>query len=66
MNKYKVQITKTYCIDVKAIDQRQAQEKADTYLFNSLQEGMGHYLEAGDQDVVVFDITNTDDNFNSI
>jgi hypothetical protein len=64
MQKYKVEITKVYCIDVLAKYQQEAEEKAGNILFEELQNSRGHYLQTGDDVITTFDVTNTDDPFN--
>lgn len=62
MNTYKVQFTKTYVIDVQAHDETEATIKAREELTSSQYQGTDHYNET-DEDVVVFDVTDTDDDF---
>ena len=61
---YKVQITKTYVIDVTSINEDFAKQGAQNILDIKMREGIEHYNESGDPDFVVFDVTNTDDDFN--
>ena len=60
MNSYKVQFTKTYVIDVQAHNEEEATIKAREELTQAQYNGMDHFNET-DEDVVVFDVTNTDD-----
>lgn len=66
MKKYKVEITKTYCVDLLAKEDtaeetliEQAEIRLDTAMANKTE----HYLQTGDTEFTVFDVTNTDDPF---
>lgn len=63
MKKIKVQITKTYVIDVLAENEAEAIEKAQPILDQQMINGIHHYYEVGDTDIVTFDVTDTDDPF---
>lgn len=62
--KYKIEITKTYCIDLLADNEKtatdQALEKLDEYML----AGEEHYYQTGDTVIETYDVTNTDDPFN--
>lgn len=60
MKSYKVQFTKTYVIDVQAHDETEATIKARGELTQAQYMGVDHYNET-DEDVVVFDVTGSDD-----
>lgn len=64
MTNYKVQITKTYVIDVVAENEAEAQKRAAYVLESKENTLMQHYHESESPDIVVFDVTNTDDAFN--
>lgn len=64
MKKYKIEITKTYCIDVLAEDQKHAEDTALTRLDELMLAGMEHYKQTGDTLITAYDVTNTDDPFN--
>ncbi len=66
MNKYKIEITKTYCIDVFAESQGDAENVALNKLDEFMLGGTEHYYQTGDTDIVAYDVTNTDDIFNPI
>ena len=62
MKNYKVQITKTYCVDVKAKENNaELIQRAENILDQSMLNGTEHYMQTGDTDFVVFDVTGTDD-----
>lgn len=61
---YKVQITKTYVIDVTSINEDSAIQCAENILDMQMLNGTEHYNQTGDTDFMVFDVTNTDDDFN--
>lgn len=63
MKKYKVEITKTYIIDVLANDRQQAEDKASSILNVLMRQGTEHYKE-GETFYQTYDVTNTDDPFN--
>lgn len=65
-NKYKVEITKTFCVDVIATNEEEAKEFASVELWNAQVEDKSHYLETGNDDICVYDVTKTDDPFNPI
>lgn len=60
MQSYKVQFTKTYVIDVQAHNEEEATIKARQELTQAQYNGTDHYLET-DEDIVVFDVTGSDD-----
>lgn len=64
MKKYKVEITKTYCIDVEATSDKEAIEKAEPILDQAMLDGTEHYKQIGNTDFITYDVTNTDDPFN--
>jgi len=63
MKNYKVEITKTYCIDVNAKDEKDAEKIADNILDEMESNDNQHYNLTGDN-YTVYDVTNTDDSFN--
>lgn len=63
MNKYKVEITKTYCIDVLANNTAEAIEKAEPVLDQKMLLGTEHHYQTMDTDFVVYDVSDTDDPF---
>lgn len=66
MNKYKVEITKTFCLDVEAENEEQAKDLAENDLIKLEVEDRQHYYQTRDTDFTVYDITNTDDPFNPL
>jgi len=64
MNKYKIEITKTYAIDVLAKNGLEATNKAEEILDADMLAGTEHYRQTGDTDFSIFDVTDTDDPFN--
>ena len=64
MNKYKVEITKTYCIDVKAKTEDGAKYLAEDILEGLEAKDQQHYKQIRDTEFMVYDVTNTDDPFN--
>jgi len=64
MQNIKVQITKTYCIDIIAKDNTEALEIAKHILDERMLAGTDHYYETVDPEYTFFDVTNTDDPFN--
>lgn len=62
MNNYKVQFTKTYVIDVVAHNEEEATVKARGELTQKQYLGIDHFNET-DEDIVVFDVTDTEDPF---
>ena len=64
MQNIKVQITKTYCIDVIAKDNIEALELAKPILDQKMRNGTDHYFETVEPDYIFFDVTNTEDPFN--
>lgn len=64
MRKYKVTITKTYCIDVLAPTQKVAEDNAETILDADMRDGIEHYKQIGDTEFTTYDVTDTDDPFN--
>jgi len=63
MNKYKVSITKTYCIDVLATSEEQVIQLAEPILDQKMLDGTEHYNQTGDTDFMVYEVTNTEDLF---
>lgn len=61
MKQYKVTITKFYDISVKAKNEDDAKKIAYNELWNAESTMTAHYLESGDAEVTVFDVTGTDD-----
>ena len=61
MKQYKVQTTKSFVIGVQAENEEQAKEIAEKELWDAEHENTAHYFQSGDVDVVVFDVTGTDD-----
>ena len=66
MKKYKIEIEKTYCIDVQEDDIFKAKELAEEYLDKAMLAGTEHYNQTGDTNFSVYDVSNTDDPFNPI
>lgn len=64
MKKYKVEITKTYCIDVEATSRELAEAEAENILDQAMLDGVEHYKQIGDTEFITYDVTNTDDPFN--
>jgi len=69
MNKYKIVFkkTNTYCIDVEAQSQQEAEIKANIRLGEVLGNNIAHHYEIDDPQIelyMVYDVTNTDDPFN--
>lgn len=62
MKKYKVEISKTYTIDVLADDRQDAEYKASEVLDTLMRNGTDHYKE-GETFYQTYDVTNTDDPF---
>ena len=68
--KYKVEYQKseTYCVDVLAKDEAEAKRLADAKWQEIEKSNTEHYYQTGDTVVevgTVYDVTNTDDTFNS-
>lgn len=66
---YKVELKyiETYCIDVTAKDQKEAEDYAKKIFADSLEAGTYHYNETGEPITEVsgvYDVSNTDDPFN--
>jgi len=66
MKKYKVEITKTFCIDVYEEDEEKAKNKAEIGLQELEKVDRQHYNQTGDTEFLVYDVTDTDDPFNPI
>lgn len=66
MKKFKVEITKTYCIDVLSSNEADAIEDAETLLDGLMIAGAEHYHQTGDTLFTAYDVTNTDDPFNPL
>lgn len=70
MEKYKVEITKSYCIDLllseKATDEEQVIAEAEKILDLKMLCGTEHYYQTGDTEFTVYNITDTDDPFNPL
>ena len=64
MNKYKVEITKTFCIDVKADNEESAKDRAEIGLVELEAKDRQHNNQTGDTEFMVYDVTDTDDPFN--
>ena len=64
MKKYKVEITKTFCIDVKAKTEDGAKYLAENILESIEAKDQQHYKQIGDTEFMVYDVTDTDDPFN--
>ena len=64
MKKYKVEITKTFCIDVKAKTEDGAKYLAEDILESIEAKDQQHYKQTGDTEFMVYDVTDTDDPFN--
>jgi len=64
MKKYKVQITKTYCIDLLAENEEAVADTALEKLDGYMLAGEEHYYQTGDTDIETFDVTGSDDPFN--
>lgn len=60
MNKYKVQITKTYTLDILANDTQEAENLASTHLESLMTNGVEHYYE-GETQFETFNVNDTDD-----
>jgi len=63
MNKYKVEITKTFCLDVRADNEEGAKNFAENMLTGLEKIDQQHYKQTGDTDFLVYDVTDTDDPF---
>ena len=66
--KYKIEIVKTYCIDIETqneTDQNTLNHYAEQFLDRAMLAGSEHYLQTGDTEFVVYDVTHTDDPFTS-
>lgn len=66
MNKYKIEITKTFCIDVFAKDEETAKSLAERGLENLEATDQQHNYQTGDTDFIVYDVTDTEDPFSPI
>ena len=64
--KFKIEITKTYCIDVVARTQEEAEDLACVYLDMVMLDGKDVYYQTGNTEFNSYDVTNTDDPFNQI
>ena len=72
MNKYKVEITSTsvtfHCFDVLAENETEAEKIAHRQMYDAVMNGTLHYHESreeeGSTSVEVYDVTDTDDQFN--
>jgi hypothetical protein len=67
MQKLKIEITKTYCIDILADDtesQEVSIQKAEQILDSRMVSGTEHYLQTSDTDITVYNVTDTEDPFN--
>jgi hypothetical protein len=64
MKKFKVEITKTYCIDVLAENEDEAKAKAEPILDEKMADRLEHYFESKDTEYTFYDVTNTEDEFN--
>lgn len=66
MKNYKIEITKTFCIDVKAKDEETAKIKAENILSEFEKDDLQHYHQTGDTEFNVYDVTDTDDHFDPV
>ena len=69
MKKYKVEFVQTgrYIVDVLAVDEQEATDKASVRWEEIKAAGTEHYHQDGDSEVAVgtvYDVTGTDDPFN--
>jgi hypothetical protein len=62
MQSYKVQFTKTYVIDIQAHNEEEATIKARQELTQAQYNGVDQNYES-DNEVIVFDVTGSDDDF---
>ncbi len=67
MKKYKIEITKTYCIDILSdeTDYEKLQEMACEILDTKMLQGTEHFFQKGDTEYSIYDVTGTDDPFNA-
>lgn len=67
MNKYKIEITRTYCIDILSdeTDYEKLQDMACDVLDAKMLQGTEHYNQKGDTEYSVYDVTGTDDSFST-
>ena len=66
MNKYKVEfkVTRTYILDVLADSEKEAEEKADSFLNEAVEAGKEHLFETEmSSESVIYNVNNTDDPF---
>lgn len=66
MKKYKIEITKTYCVDIEAkgeTEQNILTEQAEAILDQKMLAGTEHYLQTNDTEFYVYDVTDTEDPF---
>jgi len=63
MKKYKVEITKTFCIDVLAENEGDAKGRAEIKLESLEAKDLQHYHQTGDTGFILYDVTDTDDPF---
>ena len=61
MKSYKVEIEKTYCVDVQADTDKEAEDLAETMLDSYMKNGIEHYHQTGDTFFTAYDVTGTDD-----
>ena len=66
MKKYKVEITKTFCLDVLGESEEQAKSIAENSLESLEKDDKHHYNQTGDTEFLVYDVTETDDPFDPI
>lgn len=64
MKKYKIEIRKTYVIDVLAKSEADAIAEAEPTPDQRMLNGTEHYVQIGDTEYTAYDVTNTDDPFN--
>jgi len=67
--RYKVEIKhiETYIVDVLAMNEDEAEKKAQDRWNTALKNGLTHYYQIGEQEIEtgnIYDITTTDDPFN--
>lgn len=67
MKKYKIEITKTYCIDILSdeTDYEKLQDTACEILDQKMLAGTEHYNQTGGTEYSVYDVTGSDDPFNT-
>ena len=66
MNKYKIEITKTFCIDVYSKTEEEAKRLAENELERQEALNIQHYAQTGDTEFTAYEVSETDDPFNPI